>query len=384
MHPSAGGPPVVADRFCRQLQKLGNQCEIISTDSYAPSDDESWIADYEANYRLTILEGKGPQGFGYAPDLRRVLIERLPDVDIVHIHNLWSYFNIMGSRLCRKFNVPFVVSTHGMLDPNSLARKSWKKFLYSRMVEWRQLRNASGMIFTHQEELELASKQCEGLPPGFVVPLASDTPPSEDRSELAQEFLSKYPKFANKKLVLFLGRIHSKKGLDILIPAFAKVSQQINDVELLFVGPVEASYRRELEAMAQNCGAQDKCHFLGSFQGDLKWSVLAAADVFALISYQENFAIALVEALRVGTPAVISRRINIWKDLEKNETVLISELDEIAAAESLGRLLESDNLRRRFGGNGKEFAASEFSWQRTAELLANSYRKLIRFTNVDS
>lgn len=383
MHPSAGGPPVVADRFCRNLQKLGNHCEIISTNSYAPKDDNTWVKDYQANYRLTILDSKGPQGFGYAPDLKQVLLKRLPEVDIVHIHNLWSYCNIMGSRLCRKFDVPFVVSTHGMLDPNSLSRKSWKKFIYSRIVEWPQLRKASGMIFTHQEELELAGKQCHGLPSGFVVPLASDDPPNEDRNELAKEFFSNYPEFANKKLVLFLGRVHSKKGLDILIPAFAKVSQQIKDVELLLVGPVEPSYRRELESLAENCGVQDRCHFLGSFQGTLKWSVLAAADVFTLISYQENFAIALVEALRVGTPAIISRRINIWKDLERNETVLISELDEVAAAENLRRMLESQNLRRQFGGNGKGFASSEFSWQRTGELLANNYRKLIRSTNVD-
>ena len=377
MHPSAGGPPVVADRFCRHLMEADVESEIVSSDSYALGNDDQWIEGYAAPYSMTILEHSGPKGFAYCSRLSSVLNQKIPQFDVVHIHNLWSYFNIVGSRLCRKYGVPYVVSSHGMMDPNSLARKSWKKNLYSRFVQWPQLRKAAGMIFTHEEEARLAADQCDGLAKGFVVPLAADDPPCEDRTRLAQEFLDAYPKFKNCRRVVFLGRLHSKKGLDLLLPAMKKVCNKVSDVEFLLIGPGEPDYLDGLERKVQSLGLAEKCHFLGSLQGTMKWSALAAADLFVLPSYQENFAIALVEALRVGTPAVISRRINIWEQLQQQNAVEIVELTDTSVAEKILRLLENEKQLAEAGNSAKQLAMTSFSWTRSAELLKSVYEGIV-------
>lgn len=376
MHPTAGGPPVVADRFCRWLVPLGVDAEILTTDSYVPVGDSTWVDDYDANYRLTVLPCKGPKGFGFSSTLKQALKERLRSVDIVHIHNLWSYFNIQGSRLCAKMGVPYVVSTHGMIDPNSLSRKSWKKGLYSRLVEFPQLRKATGMIYTHEEELRLAESQCAGLAKGHVIPLAADDPPG-DRNQLAASFLKTYPQFEGKRLVMFLGRLHSKKGLDLLLPAMAKVCESRSDVALLLVGPSEPEYRTQLESNVSQLGIADQCHFIGPLSGNDKWAALAAADIFALTSYQENFAIALVEALRVGTPAVISNRVNIWKSLQTNDAAVVADLNVESITGCIAHLLDSCEIRNRMSESAINFSSEAYSWAASANELLSVYEEAL-------
>ncbi len=380
MHPSAGGPPVVADRFCRHLIPHGWEVEVITTDNYAREDDSSWIEDYQAPYKLTVLPSRGKKGFGFSSSLKRELRAKLPTTDIVHIHNLWSYFNIQGSRLCRKLSIPFVVSTHGMLDPHSLARKSWKKRAYGNWIEWPQLRSATGMIYTHSEEQRLAEQQCSGLPEGHVIPLAADDPPSKDRQALSRTFLAEHPQFTDKTRLLFLGRLHSKKGLDLLIPAMARIRDANPNVVLIFVGPCEPDYRIELDRMLARNGVAQACHFVGPLSGERKWSALAAADLFMLPSYQENFAIALVEALRVGTPALISKRVNIWQALESNRAAFVADLTVDSVVE---KTLESLSDRTRLQGMSDaalKYSATSYSWQASTRLLDQDYRKLLAVT----
>lgn len=376
MHPSAGGPPVVADRFCRHLVALGWEAEIITSNSYARNEDLSWVDDYEAPYQMTVLPSVGPQGFGYSSSLGKTLEDKIASADVVHIHNLWSYFNFTGSRICQRNKVPYVVSTHGMLDPNSLSRKSWKKTVYGNLIEWPRLRNASGMIYTHPEEQRLAETQCDGLPSGFVVPLASDPPPNIEREVLKGEFLKSFPELENSKRIVFLGRLHSKKGLDLLIPAMAKIREEVDNVVLVLVGPCEENYLAELKHLAKSSGVEDVCKFVGPRSGKDKWAALAAADLFALPSYQENFAIALVEALSVGTPAVISKRINIWEEIEDAKAGVLTELSQNGVADACLSLLRDEDLVTRTGQAAKRFAENQYSWSRSALELDSIYRSL--------
>ncbi len=377
MHPASGGPPVVADRFCRALHGLGWEVEVISTNGFETPGDDSWIEKYQAPYQMTIFPLKGPKGFGYCRELKQSLEEKLQNTDIVHIHNLWSYFNIQGSKLCRKLNRPFVVSTHGMLDPNSLGRKSLKKKVYGNLIEWPALRTASGMIYTHPEECRLAEQQCSGLPQGHVIPLASDEAPSEDRDELSKPFFDRFPQFKSTKNIIFFGRLHSKKGLDLLIPAMAAVKKNHPAAKLLLVGPCEPSYRTELDSKAAEHGVSDVCEFLGPLHDEYKWGALAAANLFALPSYQENFAIALVEALRVGTPAVISKRVNIWNDLSNANAAKIVELDVESVGDTISECLDDLSQLRQIGNNGSKFAKETYSWERSGQMLDVVYRKII-------
>lgn len=376
MHPTAGGPPVVADRFCQQLHKLGWEVEIITSNSYARNEDQSWVEDYQSNYEMTVLKSRGPNGFGYSPNLKQTLRDRLKNADIVHIHNLWSYFNLVGSGVCRSLGVPYVVSTHGMLDPHSLSRKAWKKRLYGQLVEWPRLRSAAGMIYTHADEQQLAETQCDGLPTGHVVPLAADPPP-QSREALSEIFDRRFPQFQGKTKLLFLGRLHSKKGLDLLIPAMTTISKEIAELELILVGPCEPEYLRSLKNLAIQHSVVGKTHFLGSLSGVEKWSALAAADLFMLPSYQENFAIALVEALRTGTPAVISRRINIWNEVADANAGLVTNLEIQCLSDTVTDILNDRQRLESMSENAEKFASNAFSWSVSGQRLDAVYQELL-------
>jgi glycosyltransferase involved in cell wall biosynthesis len=377
MHPSAGGPPVVVDQWCVELRRRGVEAAVLTTDSYAPADDFTWQDEYAARYRFTVVKHTGPRGFGYSPQFRSVLADRLKQVDLVHVHNVWGYANRLAASLCPKFQVPFVVSTHGMLDPHSMGRKAWKKRLYGRLFEFPALRQASGLIFTHVEEERLARETCGSLPTGYVVPLGTSDPPAASRSELASRFLNQFPETARGPRVVFLSRLHEKKGLDLLLPAFQHVLQKNSSSQLVLVGPGEGDYVQQLRSRANSLGISEQTHFIGSLHGEQKWAALAAADVYVLPSYQENFAIALVEALRVGTPVVCSQRVNIWSDLANVGAATICELTVESVAESILRLLNDPHRATEQGGKGAAFAAENYTWAKSVERLVDVYRAVV-------
>lgn len=378
MHPSAGGPPVVVDQWCAELRRRGVEVEVLTTDAYASADDHAWQAEYSSRYPLTVVKCVGPRGFGFSSQLRASLAARLSHVDLVHVHNVWSYANQLAASLCWKRRIPFVVSTHGMLDPHSMGRKVWKKRLYGKLVEFPQLRKAAGLIFTHAEEDRLARETCGPLPTGFVVPLGTSDPPTESRSELASLFLRQFPSTARGPRIVFLSRLHEKKGLDLLLPAFRRVLQIHANGQLLLIGPGDADYIQQLRSRANSLGISEQTHFIGSLHGEQKWAALAAADVYVLPSYQENFAIALVEALRVGTPVVCSQRVNIWSDLADAGAATICDLTVESVADSILRLLNGPNRAAEQGARGACFAAANYTWPKSVERLMGVYESVGR------
>ncbi len=361
---------------------MGVEVSVLTTDSYALNAcDQSWIADYSRHYKIQVLPHRGPKGFGYSPGFATAFRREAQRHDVIHVHNLWGYTNLLSGWLCRSLGVPFVVSTHGMLDPHSVGRKRWKKRWYGRFVEWPALRRASGLLFTHAEEERLARLSASKLPRGFVVPLGTSDPPLEERAELAEPFLSAYPLLRDKRIVLFLGRLHPKKGLDILIPAFAKFLHSAvsanSDVHLVLAGPGEADYNEQLRRLVTELGIGHATTFTGSLQGHHKWGALAAAELFVLPSYQENFAISVVESLRVGTPVILSDRVNIAGDLRAAGVAAHTDLCPDDLSRVIDNLLANPERSHEMGRRGREFALSHYSWNRSCRSLISAYQSVL-------
>lgn len=379
MHPHAGGPPVVVDRLCRRLAARDWEVEVITTDSLAPRSDVAWARDFEnAGYRLTVCPTWGPGGFAYSPCLKSELRRAISKSNIVHLHTMWTYPTMAAASVSRKLGVPYVVMPHGMIDPHSLKRKWLKKKLVGWALEWPRLRRSAGMVYTNDEERQLAEAAVSRLPDAHIVPLAADEPPAEPRSQLAEEFLARWPELRGQRLVVFLSRLHSKKGLDLLIPACAALMRSRSDVQLVLAGPGEDGYVESLRELARHSGIAGRVTFTGALSGRLKWSVLAAGAVFALPSYQENFAIVVAEAMQVGLPVVLSRRVNIWKDVTEAGAGLACELDSASAASALGRFLDDPALSERAGQAGQRLARSKFTWELTAEACEMMYNRVLR------
>lgn len=380
MHPNAGGPPVVVDRLCRRLAARGHRVRVVTTDALA-GDDPGWERAFaDGGYQLDVHPAKGNGPFAYSPGLAGALRAAVADSDLVHLHTVWTYPTLRAAWACRKLGVPYVVMPHGMLDPHSVRRKRVKKWLYAKFVEGPNLRRAAGLLCTHPEEDRLARESVSGLPRGWIVPLAADEPPA-GRAELAEEFLTRHPALRGTQIVLFLGRLHPKKGLDLLLPAFAEVARRRPDARLVLVGPGAADYVAGLRAQAAARGAADRVAFLGPLGGREKWGALAAATVFALPSYQENFAITVVEAMSVGTPVLISKRINICTDIESRQAGVISTLDIPGVVDTLLTVLGSAEFAGSLGCNGERLVRQTYNWDRTADAADVAYRTILTPTS---
>jgi glycosyltransferase involved in cell wall biosynthesis len=218
------------------------------------------------------------------------------------------------------------------------------------------------------------------LPDAHIVSLAADDPPDEPRTSLAESFFAGWPALRDKRLILFLSRIHPKKGLDLLIPACAELMRTRADVRLVMVGPGETSYVRSLQRRAAAVGVGEQIVWTGPLTGRSKWSALAAADVFALPSYQENFAIVVAEAMQMAVPVVLSRCVNIWEDVTTADAGSACDLDPKSVADQIARYLDDPVLARATGERGRELVRTTFTWERSAQACERMYEGVLSRT----
>jgi glycosyltransferase involved in cell wall biosynthesis len=374
MHPAAGGPPVVVDHLSRELAARGHDLQVLTTDLFAGG-DPTWTNGSDRPYDLRVYPSVAGNGYGFSTRLWRAIQSEVQNCDIVHIHTLWTFASLAAERACIRAKAPFLVMPHGMLDPYSLRRGWLKKQGYGRFLEWPLLRKARGICYTHPEEQRLASLTCRQLPLGHIVELGAEPAPASPREELRTEFFARYPALVGKTVLLFLGRLHAKKGLDLLIPAFEIVHREHPEAHLLLVGPGEPVYVESIRAEIAKRNLEPHITLTGPLYDRDKWTAQAASDLFVLPSYQENFAISVVEALRSGLPVVLSRRVNLWNDIVEAGAGRDCELNVQALAALLAPCLSDVEWRRHASEAGQALLTRRFNWKTTAERLESIYEQ---------
>ena len=326
LDPRQGGVSEAVRQMCASLGALGHPCEAASCDGSEWEPSADWPA-------ATPVHRLGPpQGsFRRAPRLGSWLEENARRFDAVIVHGLWQYPGLTVRRSVHP-RVPYFVFPHGMLDPwfkRTYPLKHLKKWLYWPWAEYRVLGTACAVLFTCEEERRLAresfwlySARERVAPLGLADP--GDDPATTERQRAA--FLARFPALRDRRIVLFLGRLHVKKGCDLLLDAFAAVATN-PALHLVMAGPDATGWRLTLREQAERLGIADRVLFPGMLVGDEKWGALRAAEVFALPSHQENFGLAVVEALACGTPALLSQAVNIWREIVDDGAALAAADD---------------------------------------------------------
>ena len=318
--PSGGGPIEGALRLHEALVALGHSGEFACVDH----PDAPFVAAFPAR---THALGPASNRYGYSAQLVPWLSGHAGNYDAVIVNGLWQFPGFAARRALGGSTTPYFVFTHGMLDPWFKRRyplKHLKKWLYWPWGEYRVLRDAAAVLFTCDEERLLARQsfwlyRCNEV----VVSYGTSSPPT-NADELERTFFASFPELQGKKLFLFLGRIHEKKGCDLLIEAFANVCAGRPDIRLVMAGPDQEGWMPQLQQMAKGLGISDQVVWPGMLSGDLKWGAFYACDVFCLPSHQENFGIAVVEALACGRPVLISDKVNIWREIEADQAGLVA------------------------------------------------------------
>jgi glycosyltransferase involved in cell wall biosynthesis len=280
----------------------------------------------------------GPVGstYGYSPQLIPWLEANRDRFDGVVVHGLWQYCTNAVHKAMHG-HVPYMVFPHGMLDPYFKRRfplKHLKKWIYWLGVEYWVLRDAERLLFTTTAEQELAS-QSFWLHrwKGQAVPFGT-VPPEGDPEQQCEAFYEACPQARGRRLLLFLGRIHAKKGCDMLVDAFIAAAGRDPDLDLVMVGPDQQNSRAGLEQRARAAALASRVHWPGMLLGDAKWGAFRASEAFILPSHQENFGIAVAEALACGRPVLLSDKVNIAAEIASDGAGLM-EPDTPAGTERL-------------------------------------------------
>ena len=280
-----------------------------------------------------------------------------------------------AAHYCRQFRVPYLLRPHGTLDPYIFAHHRPRKFVYERLFELRNLKNAAAVHFTAAEEMELARRAVPGMK-GVVVPLGVHPREYDLDVSTKTSQTSRYSE-AGRQSILFLGRLNFKKGLDLLVKAFGLVARTRDDVRLILAGPDEDGYSIRVRRWLNEEGILSKVRFAGMLIGKEKVALLHGADVFALPSYSENFGLAVVEAMACGLPVVISNRVNIWREVADAKAGIVVNCDAVALADGLMALLDNSKLRRTMGENGQRLVRQRYDWKIAADQMLRIYREIL-------
>jgi glycosyltransferase involved in cell wall biosynthesis len=373
--PRYGGPSKAVVEMCRELARRGERAEIYTTnvDVDGCLDVPLERAVEADGVRITYFPIEALSLYKISRPLAGALRSSIPDFDVVHVHSLYQFPATVAAHYCRRYEVPYIVRPHGTLDPFLYRRHRMRKWLYEALWERRNLAAAAAVHFTAEEEMELASSL--GLHfRGVVVPLGVDLeePPPSDC--LMACF---WPETAGKKVILFLGRINFKKGLDVLARAFGAIARDRNDVHLLVAGPDSEGYGSQVRHWLREEGVLHKATFVGMLAGERKGVALTQSAIFVLPSYTENFGIAVVEAMAAGLPVVISNRVNIWREVSRGGAGIIVEPQARATADAMNLLLGDPAMAARMGVCGSRLAREHFTWESAGAKLVELYRQVV-------
>lgn len=318
--------------------------------------------------------GPGRGGYGYAPRFSQWIRERHTKYDAVIVQGLWQYSSFGVWRALRGTDTPYFVFPHGMLDPwfkRTYPLKHLKKLLYWPWAEFRVLRDAAAVLFTSEEERRLAPESFSLYRCNERVVSYGTAPPEIDLSDAREDFFKSFPHLRDRRFLLFLGRLHEKKGCELLLEAFASMSHSARadqPLDLVIAGPcADEAYEMNLKRKAQSTSGVT---FTGMLSGSLKWGAFSAADAFVLPSHQENFGIAVVEALACGTPVLISNKVNIWREIAGGEAGYVENDDLAGTARLIERWLgTAPDVRVAMRENARGCFARHFEINRATDSL---------------
>jgi glycosyltransferase involved in cell wall biosynthesis len=342
-----GGPIVAVHGLCRALAARGHEVHVITTnvDGDGTLDVPTDRAVDLDGVRVRYFPSLFPRLY-WSPEMRRAL-RGVGDYDIVHIHAVYLWPGVAAARAARAAGVPYVISPRGMLVPELIRRKSRAmKTLWLRLIERRGFAHAAAIHFTSKLEWEDAKRVGIPLPSPIVVPNGVDLPQRPD-----------VPRDA--RTLVFLGRVNWKKGLERLIEALPRLNAR-----LIVAGNDEENLTPRLRALAEAVGAD--VEFTGPVYGAAKDELLARATLFALMSESENFGNAVLEALAMETPAVLSAGVGLAEEVVAAGAGVIG-LDAVPA------LLNDASARAQMGRNGRSLVESRFAWPRVAAEMEEAY-----------
>ncbi len=371
--PCRGGPSKAAIGMVSALNKQGVCAEIATT-----NDNGDQILDVPLN-QLVEFEGVPTRFFSrYSPNIRAVrefafsksfkrwIDQNLDQFDLVHVHAIFSFSSTYAMLCARRKGIPYVVRPIGQLEQWAIEQSKLRKRLYLWIIERKNLSNASMIHCTAQSEKQQALKVLhhQGMK---VIPLGLPLP--EIIGDARTKLIEKYSLKAQDKIILFLARLHPKKGLELLFEALSTID---SGWQLLIVGDGDSDYVEKLHHLVKQNALSSKVRFTGFLDGVDKNLALQGADLYALTSYSENFGISVLEALASDTPVMISSGVALSKEVAELNLGKVCECNVKSISDSLNEMLSESSFE-----SGRSAVEQYFSWNSVSRQLIDKYREIL-------
>jgi glycosyltransferase involved in cell wall biosynthesis len=373
LSPADGGPPQVVLDMALASRAIGVEVEVLCLDR--PESD--FLSGYPVPVRAL---GSDKVRSSFTSELPQWFRAHAGEYDGIVVHSIWNYLGISVRKVAREQHFPYVIFPHGALDPWFNRKYPLKKLKKQLFWFWQYpvLRDAKAVLFTCDTERDLAATSFRpstwnGVSVSFGT-LEPEGEPGAQRTAFYQRLPALLQDGRPRRYLLFLARIHEKKGCDLLLEAFARIASSAPDLHLVIAGPDQVGLQAKLQQQAAQAGIADRVHWPGMLRGDVKWGALRHCEAFVLPSHQENFGIAVAEALACGKPVLISDQVNIWPDIETDQSGLV-EKDTL---EGTRRLLErwlalNPSQREAMASRALPCFRKRYSMQETARAIRDLF-----------
>ena len=372
----AGGVVRSTSLLCRALAKLGHEVTVFTTNS-----DGKGYLDVPVNVPVNVggvkvyyFHTNFPSFLRYSRQLKIACKKMITDFDIIHITSFWNYPGIPAAKEATKAGIPYVVSTRGTFVPTAINSKKLKKWVYLKLFDQYVLKNAKAYHYTTLlERKKMRSFKIQK--PNFLIPNGFDLNEFNDipnRLESRRNLGLREDNLA----VSFLGRLNWVKAIDVLIKGFARVAKNIPEAMLILAGP-DGGEEKNLRKLVIEMNLVDKVMFLGPVDKQGRLNLFSASDVFALVSFTENFGNAAAEAMAAGVPILVSENVGICDAVKEDGAGLVVPVDEDAVANALSEMLSNPTRLKEMGKAAYESARKRYDIKVVAKLMATAYEDIL-------
>jgi glycosyltransferase involved in cell wall biosynthesis len=367
-----GGPVPVAYQISKELVKRGHEVVVYTTDTL----------DQKARQKTGYLETEGIKiyyfrnisnslawkRFFLSPGIMPRISKEIKTFDVIHLHEFRTFHNIAVHHYAKKYSIPYVLHAHGSVA--TYFQKGTLKRIFDRLWGYKILRDATKVIAVTPMEAEqyksmgVSERRIEIVPNGIDLAEFDDLPQRGG-------FRKKYDLDYNQKMILYLGRIHKIKGLDVLAKAFADLSKELNNVKLVIAGP-DDGYLPALKQLIKKLQIEEKVLLPGPLYGEEKLKAYVDADVYVLPSIYETFPVGVLESCACGTPVIVTDRCGI-ADVIDGQAGLVVPYDKDQLSSAILRMIGDEKARCEFAKRGKSLVGEQFTWEKIAKQLESIY-----------
>jgi glycosyltransferase involved in cell wall biosynthesis len=378
-----GGPSIMLERMARGLSQTGIDIHVATTDDNGDNDGARRL---EIPHGVPVVRDgvtywyftRQTRFYKFSRPLSAWLAKHITDYQIVHIHALFSHAAFAAAYWAHRRRVPYVVRPLGTLNRWGMEnRRPWLKQLSFRLIERRILENAALVHYTSEQE-RVEAELLNVRTRSEIIP---NPVPDQGGESSAGRFRAAHPDLDGREIILFLSRFDRKKGLDLLLPAFARVREQFPSAALVLAGSGNSTFVKSLQAQAETLGIAKDIFWPGFLKGDEKRAAFADATVFVLPSWSENFGIAVVEAMSAGCPVVVSDQVAIHTDIAAARAGCVVPCAIEPLAEALCRMLADRPARAAMGFNGKCLTETHYSIETVTSKLVAAYNAALSLSS---